>query len=162
MLINQIQNNFLELITFLNEIETAFYTEKHSELSNATIGEHIRHSIEMYQCLTEQYANDSVNYDKRNRNYKTETETSVAILAIQKLKKEINKPNKTLVLQQGLPTIYLEITTNYYRELYYCLEHSIHHQALIKVALLKQPSLSIPDNFGVAPATINYRKQCAQ
>jgi hypothetical protein len=41
------------------------------------------------------------------------------------------------------------------------LEHCIHHQALIKVAVL-QSAIFCEWKFGVARSTIEYRKQCAQ
>jgi hypothetical protein len=49
------------------------------------------------------------------------------------------------------------IPSFYFRELLYNLEHCIHHQALIKVALLDMPHICISDTFGVAPSTIQYR-----
>ncbi|WP_339837617.1 hypothetical protein [uncultured Flavobacterium sp.] len=75
---------------------------------------------------------------------------------------EIDKPNKNLILEQGHENINYSISTNYERELLYNLEHSIHHQALIKVAVLKNPSIKICENFGVAKSTIEYRNQCVQ
>ena len=56
-----------------------------------------------------------------------------------------------------------KIATTFQRELAYCLEHSIHHQALIKVGL-KELNLEniIEKNFGVAPATIRYHEKCVQ
>ena len=56
----------------------------------------------------------------------------------------------------------LLIQSNYERELLYNLEHCIHHQALIKVAIIQSNSVAIDENFGVARSTIEYRKQCAQ
>ena len=56
----------------------------------------------------------------------------------------------------------IKIDSNYYRELLYNLEHCIHHQALIKVAVLKNENLKVDANFGVARSTIEYRKQCVQ
>lgn len=54
------------------------------------------------------------------------------------------------------------IQSNYYRELLYNLEHCIHHQALIKVAVLQFENVLLNENFGVARSTIEYRKQCVQ
>jgi len=56
-----------------------------------------------------------------------------------------------------------QIKTTIFRELAYCLEHSIHHQALIKVGLLELNIASfIDETFGLAPATIRYKKVCVQ
>ena len=54
------------------------------------------------------------------------------------------------------------IESNYYRELMYNIEHCIHHQAIIKIALLHLGKTEIVENFGIAKSTIEYRRQCAQ
>ena len=74
----------------------------------------------------------------------------------------MHKENKTVVLQQIIDGEELRIDSNYFRELLYNLEHCIHHQALIKVAVLQLEHLQIDADFGVARSTIEYRKQCAQ
>ncbi len=56
----------------------------------------------------------------------------------------------------------VSIQTNYFRELLYNLEHCIHHQALIKVAVFQLENIKVTENFGIAPSTIEYKKQCAQ
>ena len=55
-----------------------------------------------------------------------------------------------------------QLDSNYYREVMYNLEHAIHHHALIKVAIIHFTDLDLPDSFGVAPSTMEYRKACAQ
>lgn len=52
------------------------------------------------------------------------------------------------------------IATTFERELVYCLEHTIHHQALIKVGL-KELNLEgfLDGHFGVAPATLRFREE---
>ena len=55
------------------------------------------------------------------------------------------------------------IDTSLYRELGYCLEHSVHHQALIKTALKEHECLGLIDqNFGIASSTIRNRNLCVQ
>jgi len=56
----------------------------------------------------------------------------------------------------------IQIKTTYLRELAYCLEHSIHHQALIKVGLLEINCMYyIDDAFGLALATFRHHNKCA-
>ena len=44
------------------------------------------------------------------------------------------------------------------RELLYCLDHAIHHQALIKIGLKElQIADLVGDDFGVAYSTLRYR-----
>lgn len=162
MLITSIKENFKEIISLLTHLDNNQYTDCHLELSNATIGEHTRHIIEMYQSLLINYDFGTINYDKRERNLCIQTDIEFAIKCMNEIQSKIDKPNKELILQQGINTICHSISTNYERELLYNLEHSIHHQALIKVAILKNPSIQLCENFGVAKSTIEYRNQCAQ
>lgn len=162
MIIASIKENFNEIINLLEKLDSTNYTFCHPELSNATIGEHTRHIIEMYQSLIKNYESGIINYDKRERNFNIQTDKHFAINCMNAIVEEIDKPNKELMLQQGLDQVLYTITSNYERELLYNLEHSIHHQALIKVAVLKYPSIQLIENFGVAKSTIEYRNQCVQ
>jgi hypothetical protein len=49
----------------------------------------------------------------------------------------LEKENKKIELQQIIDNEEVRIESNYFRELLYNLEHCIHHQALIKVAVTK-------------------------
>ena len=162
MLIASIKENFEEILHLFNSLDNYAYTHRHAELSNATIGEHTRHIIEMYQSLLNNYELGNINYDKRERNLMIQTDVIYAISCIKTIISQINKPNKELILEQGCNNVIYTIRTNYERELLYNLEHSIHHQALIKVALLKDSSIKVAENFGVAKSTIEYRNQCVQ
>ncbi len=162
MLLQTINNSLDALADLLTQLSDKDYSNPCRELSNATIGEHTRHIIEMFQCLQSQYDSGIVNYDKRARNKDIQTKTDFAIEEIKAIKVGLDKPNKTIELQQIIDGESINITSNYFRELLYNLEHCVHHQALIKVALLRCDHVQIDQNFGVARATIEYRNQCAQ
>jgi hypothetical protein len=162
MLIPSINNSLDELIELLNQLSKEEYSEPCFELSGSSIGEHTRHIVEMFQCLNRNYNSGIVNYDKRDRNKLIQTNADFAIQAILDIKNSISKDNKNIELQQTIDGIAVHIQSNYYRELLYNLEHCIHHQALIKVAILKSEKITVDSNFGVARSTIEYRKQCVQ
>lgn len=162
MLIPSIQKTLNELLELIHQLSDEDYTKPCEALSNATIGEHTRHIIEMFQCLENQYENGVVDYDKRERNLQIQTDAKFASNAIVTILNEIDKPNKELSLEQCVDGEILLMQSNYKRELLYNLEHCIHHQALIKVALLHYGITSVNENFGVARSTIEYRKQCVQ
>ena len=162
MLIQSIHKTLKELSDFLGQLTDEAYCCPCHDLSNATIGEHTRHIIEMFQCLQNQYASGIINYDNRQRNRLIQTNTAFAIACIQTILEQVEQPNKTLQLQQRMDGQELLLVTNYHRELLYNLEHCIHHQALIKVAILQSETVEVDEHFGVARSTIEYRKQCAQ
>lgn len=162
MLIPSINNSLNELIDLLRQLSDSDYSNQCPALSNATIGEHTRHIIEMFQCLENFYDSGLVNYDKRERNIQIQTDTEFAIKSIVGIQESLHKENKNIQLQQIIDGEEILIESNYFRELLYNLEHCIHHQALIKVAILQCENVLIDANFGVARSTIEYRNQCAQ
>lgn len=162
MLINSIHASLDEMIDLLHQLSNEAYSNPCSELSSASIGEHTRHIIEMFQCVENQYESGIVNYDNRDRNKQIQTDTNFAISQIHLIKNNLEKENKKIELQQIIDGEEIIIESNYNRELLYNLEHCIHHQALIKVALLMSENLKVDVNFGVARSTIEYRNQCAQ
>lgn len=161
MLLNAIRHNFDELADLLRQLSDFEYTQPCVELGGSTIGEHIRHIVEMYQVLANAYASGSVDYDKRERNLLLQTNTGFALQAINTLMGDLEKPDKPLELVQTTGDGLFSIASNYRRELLYNLEHSIHHQALIKVAV-RHCQATVGQNFGVAKSTIEHRNKCAQ
>ena len=162
MLLESIRQSLDELIYLLDQLSDQDYSKSCQALSNATIGEHTRHILEMFQCLEQSYDSGILNYDNRQRNKQIQTETEFAKKCIIKIKKELKSENKIIYLEQFIDGLSMRIQSNYYRELLYNLEHCVHHQALIKVAVLQFENIIIDENFGVARSTIAYRKQCVQ
>jgi hypothetical protein len=166
MLLKQpIQNVFVQLSESLNQLRDSEYTQPSKILFNATIGQHARHIIELFLCLEKGYENGVVNYEKRKRDYKIETDKNFAVQLLKDIYHRMERPNIEIVLEaedyEGAVTT-VAIPTNYYRELAYNLEHTIHHMALIRVGINEVSSVVLPEEFGVAYSTIKHRQQCAQ
>lgn len=166
MMLNQpIQHVFVQLSETLKQLSNEEYTRKSDVLMNATIGQHVRHIIELFQCLENGYHTGVVNYEKRKRDYAIETNKSLAVELLKDTYRHIEKPNKEIMLEADdycdtVQTVL--IPSNYYREIAYNLEHTIHHMALIRVGVNEVSSVILPEEFGVAYSTIKYRQQCAQ
>jgi hypothetical protein len=160
-----IQNVFVQLTASLELLNDSQYRYTSKILSNATIGQHVRHIIEMFICLEDGYTGGIVNYENRKRDTVIETQKDVANALLKKIYERLNKENKPLVLQAAYnedTDELVDFDTNYYREIAYNLEHTIHHMALIKVGIREVSGIEIPDGFGVASSTIKFRKECAQ
>lgn len=156
---------FEQLKEVLEQLTPEEYHAKCKALSNATIGQHTRHIIELFIELNKGYETGTVNYENRRRDMAIETDKMLAIALLADISKNIDKLDKALILQSNY-NIENEndiiVHTNYYRELIYNLEHTVHHMALIRVAINTLTNLNLPEGFGVATSTIKYRKQCAQ
>ena len=160
-----IQNVFVQLSASLEQLNDGQYTHESKILSNATIGQHVRHIVEMFFCLEDGYDCGIVNYENRKRDYVIETQKDVARSLLKRIYEGLNKENKALILQGSYnenTDELIEFDTNYFREIAYNLEHTIHHMALIKVGIREVSDIEIPDGFGVASSTLKFRNECAQ
>jgi hypothetical protein len=160
-----IKNIFAQLSTTLELLTDEQYVYAGKTLSNATVGQHVRHIIEMFICLQDGYDTGRVNYEKRKRDYNIETRKDFAISLLFSVYEGLNRENKDLVLEGAFnedTDDVIQFETNYFREIAYNLEHTIHHMALIKVGIREVSDITIPEGFGVASSTIKYRKECVQ
>jgi hypothetical protein len=67
LLKHPIQNVFVQLSESLNQLSDDEYIRPSTILFNATIGQHVRHIIELFLCLEKGYGEGVVNYEKRKR-----------------------------------------------------------------------------------------------
>ena len=160
-----VQQVFLQLTDSLNQLQPDQYRHTCKNLSGNTIGQHVRHIIEMFQCLDAGYLTGEVDYEKRKRDKQIETDKDFAADILKEISRKISRENKTLHLLTYYDELQEQpekISTNYFREIAYNLEHTIHHMALIRVGLRELGDLAVDDSYGVASSTLKYRKQCAQ
>lgn len=160
-----VKNVFGQLDTVLFALSGEEYSMPSSILFNATIGQHIRHIIELFIELEKGYESGTVNYEKRKRDYRIETDKYFAASLLKEILKNVEREDSALILEAGFigkagDTIKMQ--TNYYRELAYNIEHTIHHMALIRVGVNELSAVTVDSNFGIASATIKYREACAQ
>lgn len=163
-----IKENLDQLSELLQKISKREYTKQAEVLSGSTIGQHIRHILEFYLVLVES-GNHIISYDTRKRDQTVEGTPELALKLIQTIRAGIDKLNEyeAITLDADFTedgSIKSKIVSSYAREMAYCLEHSIHHQALIKAGLvsLNRKNL-VNDKFGVAYSTLQYQnKICAQ
>lgn len=157
----QMQNIVADLAGALEHCEPERYTLPLPLLSGATIGEHTRHVIEFFQCVSAAFETEELDYAKRARNRAIETDRHYAMQVLKEVTSTLDIPNRPMLLSLGkLGDVPVTVSSNLYREIAYNIEHAIHHMAIIKIGLR---SLNIPvdPNFGVAPSTLQYRKVCA-
>jgi hypothetical protein len=160
-----VQNVFVQLAGSLDQLPADDYSRPCVNLTGATIGQHVRHIIEMFLCLENGYKSGVVNYENRKRDTLIETDKSVAMNLLQEIYNGLSKMDKPLILEgvyNDDSDNQMQFPTNYYREIVYNLEHTIHHMALIRVGLNELSSIELPDSYGVASATVKHKRSCAQ
>ena len=96
---NAIQSVFTQLSNSLHQLSNEEYTQKCPTLFNATIGQHVRHIIELFICLEQGYEKGVINYEKRKRDYAIETEKEIAIMLLGKVLSGFHSRDKNLLLE---------------------------------------------------------------
>ena len=160
-----VRHTFVQLSGSLELMTQEEFVKPCMHLSNSTIGQHVRHIIEMFQCLELGYETGTVNYELRKRDQRIETNREEALAALQTVFDGLQKADKGLVLEgvyNDHGDTLLKIPTNYYREIIYNLEHTIHHMALIRIGIRELKQIELPEGYGVASATVKHKRTCAQ
>ncbi len=158
---HSVQSILRLLESSIDDLTDEQFVQKIEILSGATIGQHVRHILEMMVCIEEGYAHGTVNYEHRKRDIEIETQRETAIQTLHQILQNLHPQNKDLTLEAGFDELSdtpLLFQTNYYRELAYNLEHAIHHIALIKIGIRAVSTIELPRGYGVASSTIRYRE----
>lgn len=142
-------NELIDLVGALDDKQYQFVPNG----GTASIGRHLRHTLEIFLLLVDHYDSGQINYENRARNLVLEENRTLAIQQLNYLKTNFKKPDKSLELLNNQSFI----NTSYQRELLYQLEHIIHHNAIIRPAVEHFLGNAIQKNFGYAPATIKYQ-----
>lgn len=136
------------------------YQQKIPALFHASVGDHTRHIVEILQCAVDGHATGVIDYHNRERNLQLAEDTSLAIASLQNLLQHCKRENKAVNVIHGETSNQEDqVLSTYHRELLYNVEHTIHHMALIKVALFYLGILELPEGFGMAYSTITYQKK---
>lgn len=135
---------------------------------DASIGQHYRHVVEHFQCLVLGTTQSEVNYDARPRDRRIETDKEFAAKVTRDLIGTLDSWDEVTL---GRPCTAVSsvdyesespssISSSFARELAYCIGHTIHHYAIIRLAC-GQIGFSVPARFGYAPSTIRHQHTLA-
>lgn len=168
-LIRQICIQLRMLDALLQQLHTSGYGSPVPVLGNSSIGMHVRHILEFYQCLSTGLADGVVNYDRRERNVAVETDLLAAGVALREVVDFVEGCTVNLSIQllsgeeEGDKKGLIAIDSSLFRELLYNLEHTIHHLAMIRIALRATGMEHlVSEAFGVAPSTLRSGRLCVR
>jgi uncharacterized damage-inducible protein DinB len=155
-----------QLITLVERIDVSDFTRPVDSLSQSTIGQHLRHTLEFFICFQQGYENGIVNYDRRAHDKLIESDPYVALAAINDIRKFVSQlKERSLKLEVGYDLDsdqFVTIDTTSTRELVYNIEHAVHHMAIIKIGVREiAPYLNLAKDFGIAASTIRYKEATA-
>jgi hypothetical protein len=153
-----------QLTELVEHLEPTDFIQPVVSLSHATVGQHLRHTLEFFICFEKGFDLGVINYDRRAHDKLIESDKYLALAAIQHIQDFIQKPhhNKALTLEVGYDMSandFVTIETNFMRELVYNIEHAVHHMAIMKIGIKEvAPYITLPSDFGVAASTIRHKE----
>ena len=155
-----IQHNLIQLKDLLQQLTVEQYSHSLEILNGQTVGKHVRHIIEYYLCLTQN--NSTICYDNRQRNLIWENNVNETIQQISSIIEVLPTIdlNQKVELKQLIADEQITVESTVGREMLYCIDHCIHHLAIIKIAVSTAfPTIYLPAEFGIAYSTLNYNNQ---
>jgi uncharacterized damage-inducible protein DinB len=167
MQLTQAANKILNQLSGVVEQITEDDFRKPCPALNASIGQHLRHTLEFFISLEQGYAEGTINYDKRIHSKVMENDKYVALHTIHQIQEFINttQGEKLLKLEVGyLPDseVSVSVNSNFSRELVYNIEHAVHHMAIMKIGIREVADyVVLPPDFGIAASTLRYKEAIA-
>jgi uncharacterized damage-inducible protein DinB len=154
-----------ELLARLTEAQ---YGHVEARLSQATIGQHVRHVLDHYRLFLDGLPAGDVDYDARQRRTPVEANPAAALAQVDELIAGLRALpadllTRTLrVHQQGSYEAgrFDGCESRADRELLFLQSHAVHHQALIAL-LARAQGIDVPATFGMAPSSVAWLARSA-
>jgi len=155
------KKQLFELKVILAQVMDSDYSKTIEVLENGTLGRHVRHILEFYECLFISNTGDTVCYDDRKRNLLLEENVRFACDYIDEIIDQLEKVeiNKRLLLKSKYEGSEVIMDTSLFREMTYNIEHTVHHLAIIRIAIASELKyIDLSKTFGYADSTVQFLK----
>lgn len=151
-----------QISCLLESLSDEQYSLTMPEAMNASIGGHVRHSLDHFSAILDGCNSGAINYDSRLRDTSIETSTDHAEKRTTSLRETFRLLDPNLVSRDIEVTCKVNqsespaVESTIGRELMFAVIHAVHHNALISF-MLNCCQVQTPAGFGVAPSTTAYR-----
>lgn len=175
-------------INILEQIDNDIYTKRIEKIYNATIGAHIRHSVNHFETLIQAHdyysqkkGDDRVfNYDHRSRDTMIEVDRQLALHSLHQIMALVPELSMEMPVhigfiaqlerdESGMKTdrngnlAYdfkdFSIESTVARELAFVTHHSVHHLASIRLMLNDLNCNILDSSIGIAPSTLKFEQK---
>jgi choline dehydrogenase-like flavoprotein len=152
-----------QMTDLLGRIADDTYAKSLLLFNGSSIGQHFRHIVDFYGCLTRGVGGGRVDYAQRQRDTRIETEPGYAAAVLQQFYEQLATMDEvcqvevvadfSAELNETRPVVLSTVG----REMMYAYDHAVHHLAMIKMGLKSvAPALEVDRNLGVAPSTVKH------
>lgn len=159
-----------ELISELGRVLQSLAVEKYATprgplFLDASIGGHVRHTLDHVRALLQGIAAGTIDYDTRTRGTSVESDLGAALAEIRALVARLHAvaelPSGSPLAVRFKPTRDGEpvlVHSTLARELAFVHSHTIHHHATIRSMIISLGG-QLPDSFGYAPSTLAFLRK---
>lgn len=151
-------------LTVLAELDGPDFAKMAPEPYNASVGQHYRHVLDHFLCLKKRILSGEIDYDKRERDPRLETDIEFAkssttrlLVLLENSDIEVWGRQCTVRYSVGYSDAQpVPLPTTLARELAFCIGHAVHHYAIIRL-LCGYLGARVIAELGVAPSTLQFR-----
>jgi len=131
----------------------------------SSVGAHLRHCLDHYDCFLAGLEAGRIDYDARRRDLRLEQERMAGIEKLNQLiaglRAVMDRADTRVVVKMDCGDNEDEAAwwtdSSLRRELQFLISHTVHHYAIIKMVLTVR-GLSVGPDFGIAPSTLRYHQ----
>ena len=146
-----------ELSLLIQKLPPEVFTASIPVLNGQTIGKHIRHILEFYECLCHWKSGTPLDYSVRKRDVGLECQPQKALekcTDLFPLLDDLSVVDRMWVFPDVSNPDPEPVESTIGRELMYLFDHTMHHLAMIQMALKTSfPEIAVPKKLGMAHST---------
>ncbi|MCH2135385.1 MAG: hypothetical protein MK101_02255 [Phycisphaerales bacterium] len=143
----------------LHDVDDQVLAQAASEHGGGAIGPHVRHCLDHVEAVLIAIEREElVAYDRRKRGTDDEACAEAARCRLEQITNRLHQlpdEDRALEVEVAVDAAGTDVQcgSTLSRELAFVLSHTIHHEALIALAL-QRAQQPVPEGFGLAPATV--------
>ena len=163
------QQAIKQCLALLDRLTTEQYSRVSQPYAQSSIGQHIRHVLDVYHALLAAIDNEDhalADYDQRRRGAAVETNRVIAQQEFAQIERALialagNTGPTALTIRTEVcldASRSVTLPSSLVRELVFTASHAVHHFALIAM-LARLQGVDVDPHLGVAPATASFLRQ---
>ena len=165
-----------QIMTFIEGLTTTEYQYIATPLFNSSIGQHLRHIVDLYLALMKSSSAENskhcspdicnINYDIRRRGAYVETDKNTGLAELSNIRQWLKSVAERDLSKDALVSTEVSLTSqqsevfksSFGRELCFASSHLTHHLAIM-AAIAKVSGKNVDPYLGLAPATATFTRE---
>jgi len=154
-----------QMTAFISGLNDAEYQYSAAPWFDSSIGQHLRHIVDLFLALKDRTNTDNINYDIRRRGAAIETVRKIGLIELYEIRQWMNNISNEEINQEICVSTEVAISSqqtetfvsSFGRELCFASSHLTHHLAIMAV-IAKMAGKEVDPTLGLAPATATFAR----